>query len=297
MLSMRVSLAATFALCANAVVSAQDGPAQVCPVEVHAAGSEDGAAGGGGIGIEAPSSRSAAAAGGSCRLEASPSLIRDRGQSIIDVRPASESSIAWIPSATHLRLDEVATHSLVKASARVVLIGNGKDTARLLRRCEAWRQGGLSQIRVLDGGLPAWRRAGGALVGNVAQSDRPLLLSERELEEVANESGSVLMFAQLKPSPALVATKARVVQLEGRQASPAHAWARVARAAGERNVAVVFLARAEEADAWRTAARARGLRDPLFFVGDVSRYDAYLAEQASIAAHANKPPPSACERG
>lgn len=247
--------------------------------------------------IPAGADRDSIVSGAGCRIDASALISGKSHAVLVDVRPSSAFSTAWIPGAANLSLEAVSTNVLVKASNTVVLIGNGKDTVRLQQRCTDLHKRGLSQLRVLDGGLPAWLRAGGAVVGNVAAIDQPLLLDGRELHEVLQQPGAVLVFAEGRPTLALAAAGARIVKASAKNALSKAVLGRIPRAMAKETAAVIFLPSSGNPAAWRASARSMGLPDPLFFVGDASRYDAYLQQQARIAASANKPRSSACERG
>jgi len=212
---------------------------------------------------------------------------------LVDVRPSSTVDV-WASGAARLSLGEIPANALIKNASMAVLVGDGKDTAALLRQCEQWQQRGLSQIRVLDGGLPAWYRAGGAVAGSAALLDQALVMDAREINQVIQQGPATLMFVGVRSTPAWQIPAAHLVRVP-QTASPLQALKR-ARAA-KTSALVIVLPTGRNAESWRHAARSLALAEPFFFIGEASRYDAYLREQASIAAHANQAPISACERG
>lgn len=234
----------------------------------------------------------ASSVGRSCSIDASM-LVTASHVVLVDVRLSSTVDV-WIPGAVQLSLGEISTHALIKSASMAVLIGDGKDTAVLLRQCAEWQQRGLSQIRVLDGGLPAWYRAGGAVAGSATILDQVLVLNAREVNRTLRQAPATVMFVGVAPTSAWHTHDAHLVRVP-QAASPLSAL-RYARATRKSTV-VIVLPSSHAAEKWRQAARSLALAEPFFFVGEASRYDAYLREQASIDAHANQTPISTCERG
>lgn len=222
-------------------------------------------------------------------LRAAPSPL------LIDVRVSTAMPSAWIPGAVRLSTTAIESSPLMTGVKIAALIGHGKDTASLVHRCEALHERGLDQIRVLDGGLPAWRRAGGALEGDAAFFDRPLLLEERDVDQVMRYGAPTLLFVGVVPTPAWTQARARVVRASI-QESPRTLLKRIRKQSGDPQMhdAIIVLADSRAIDAWRSEARALGIVEPYFHVGDASRYDAFVREQASIIANAGKVQDSTC---
>lgn len=272
---------------------AQTGMAAV-PADGMCAADADSA---GGISIPASAARREHAPASDCRIDAASLVANAAPRVLVDVRPAKETAIASIPGAVNLGLESLASHLLVKAAAQVVLIGDGRNTPRLLRQCAQLRARGLPQIAVLDGGLPAWRRAGGTVAGDASSLDQPLQLGERDLHEILHQPDAVLVLAQGRPTPALAASGARLVHANAKAGPTKALLDRVPSAVARKTAVVIVLQDGRDANAWRVAVRARGWAEPLFFVGEVSRYDAYLEQQARIAEAARQPKPGTCEQG
>lgn len=226
---------------------------------------------------------------------AAKALLADRSVALIDVRPPALTGIVWIPGAARLSVTQLTGNLLVKSSRTAVLIGNGKDTFALRQQCQKLHEAGLTQIRVLEGGIPAWHHAGGVTVGATGSLDRPLVLEPGEVDQIIHDDKATLLFVGTKPSSAWRASKARLLQASKAEL-PNVILQRVANSK-KGNVTVIVLRGGDDPDRWRNAARALALAEPFFFIGEASRYDAYLEEQASIAANANKPRETACGRG
>jgi rhodanese-related sulfurtransferase len=226
-----------------------------------------------------------------CLADAS-ALVTDKTPVLIDVRTQLASEIVWIPGAAHFSLAQLQSSVLVKASSNVVLIGDGKDTGLLLDKCTDLHKRGLAQIRVLKGGLPAWRRAGGSVAGATQEASRPLRLSARELDAVLHQDDPLILFVDVAPSAAWLASSHQVVRVGG-GASPRSALGKRKHAMKDR-AAVIVLTPGTDSKPWRDSALSLGLNEPMFYLDDASSYDTYLNEQAMIAAEANKPAVSQC---
>ena len=104
-----------------------------------------------------------------------------------------------------------------------------------------------------------------------------------------------LLFVGVVPTPAWTQAHARVVRASS-QESPRTLLKRIRKPSGDPQMhdAIIVLADNKAIDAWRSEARALGIVDPYFHVGDASRYDVFVREQASIIASAGKPLESSC---
>lgn len=83
---------------------------------------------------------------------------------LVDTRSPAQFRVARIPGAWNLPLYTVKTKAFFK-SRRLVLFNEGHDPAPLLGECERLRGLGFGRAQVLEGGLRAWGRAGGDLIG------------------------------------------------------------------------------------------------------------------------------------
>jgi rhodanese-related sulfurtransferase len=266
----------------SGICTAETGPD--APKEIRTAAAADAALG----------ERAAAA---DCRVRAAALIAGSAPRVLVDVRSAKDFAVASIPGSLNLGLGSLASHLAVKTASGVVLVGDGKNTPRLLRQCALLRERGLAHVEVLDGGLPAWHRAGGALAGDASGLDGPLLLSDRELHELLRQPDALLVLTQGRATPALVATGARIIQANTGAGDPREVLSRLPSAIARKTAAVILLPEGKDAAIWRKAARRLGLSDPLFFRGEASRYDAYVDQQARIAEAARQSFSGACSQG
>lgn len=232
-----------------------------------------------------------------CAVSAAALIAGATQYALVDVRSAKDFAVASIPGSMNLRLESLASHLLVKTAARAVLVGDGKNTSRLLRHCERLRERGLAQIEVLDGGIPAWLRAGGKIAGDASALDQPLLLSERDLHELVRLPETSLVVTEGQPTPAMVASGVRIVRADAKDGTSKARINRLLSSIPAKTTAVILLPKGAYPAPWRSAARKLGLSDPLFFVGEASRYDAYLEQQARVAEAARQPLSGACGQG
>lgn len=229
-----------------------------------------------------------------CSIQARDIVSKQSDATLVDVRTSHDYEINWIPGAVQLSLVEVARSNLVAATDQAILIGNGKNDVQLLEYCKAQHRLGLQQVRVLIGGVPAWVDAGGVVAGNATKALEPLLLVPGELHALLVRDHVPLIFAGLDPTGSSGFSNQHLIEVAA-DAPPKKAFARLSRQSAESASYVVFLQTSELVDEWRSAAKSQGLADPLFFIGDLSQYDAYLTLQDSIAKALEESQTSTCE--
>lgn len=223
----------------------------------------------------------------SCEIRAAAAVHAARPGVLVDVRPQAMYSRVWIPGSANLGKGLLASNLLVKSASSVVLVGNGKETPELLRRCKSLHADGMTQVHVLDGGLPAWHRAGGAVAGDTSALDQPLLLDNAELHAWLSQDGAVIVLADNESTPALAATGALVIRAAAKGETTTTLLGRIPKRLSESKHVIVFLAAHGNPSPWRNAARAQGLPDPLFFMGGPSRYENYLKQVAGVVTAAS----------
>lgn len=83
---------------------------------------------------------------------------------LLDVRSASEFETAHIPGSYHVPLDTLGEHcaDICGVDAEVVLVC--QSGARARQAAEKLAAAGMTNMRVLDGGVNAWTSAGGDVV-------------------------------------------------------------------------------------------------------------------------------------
>lgn len=229
-----------------------------------------------------------------CLVAATELLSADARTILVDVRPQRQIARAWVPGAVGIPAVLVGRDPLVKASASAVLMGNGRDTRRLLRLCTTLRADGLRQVRVLDGGVPGWHRAGGRVTGDTASLEAPLQLDDGELHEMLRHREAALLLAGVDAGDAIEASAVRIVERQAVSVSPKAVLKRLDGRLGSSAI-VVMLPSIGGAAAWRDAAISAGMTEPLFYIGDGSRYDKFVKRLASIEEGASRRRDAGCE--
>jgi rhodanese-related sulfurtransferase len=102
------------------------------------------------------------------------------GTILIDVRTKSEFDDNRIDGALNLPLAQIQRKAFINGKS-VVLIGNGKSEQDLYAACADLRKTGYTQVKVLKGGMPAWRSSGQVVTARSGSDIRPPTLSPYEL--------------------------------------------------------------------------------------------------------------------
>ncbi|MBN1903884.1 MAG: rhodanese-like domain-containing protein [Deltaproteobacteria bacterium] len=111
---------------------------------------------------------------------------------LIDVRDKNEFEEYHIPDSINIPLYTIKTKGFLR-DKRLVLINNGFNLKSLKETGEALVSKGYS-IRILQGGLLAWQKAGGNLIGDAAGiKDINLISSEELFSEISKDSGNIVV--------------------------------------------------------------------------------------------------------
>jgi rhodanese-related sulfurtransferase len=94
---------------------------------------------------------------------------QSRQFTLVDVRSREEFERLHIPGSVNIPLYAVKTKTYLK-SAPVVLVNEGFRYTDLQNECRRLMERGF-KVSILDGGLPAWKRKGGKLVGDLFALD------------------------------------------------------------------------------------------------------------------------------
>ena len=86
----------------------------------------------------------------------------------IDVRSPDKHGLVRIPGALQIPLYAVKTKDFLRGRS-VVLVDDGHGSSALEEECGKLRAMGFSDVRILYGGLNAWRQLGGILEGNAGR--------------------------------------------------------------------------------------------------------------------------------
>jgi len=127
-------------------------------------------------------------------------LLAEEPVALLDVRSPAEYETAHIPGAIRVGLDELRSDTATVASLlpdhAVVICRSG---ARAEQACQALAADGRHDVRLLDGGVLAWERAGGQL-----QRGRERWDLERQVRLVAGGLVVAGVAGSLLWAPALV---------------------------------------------------------------------------------------------
>jgi hypothetical protein len=156
---------------------------------------------------------------------------------------------------------------------------------------------GYTNVRIVAGGIDAWRRAGH--LPQLAKTPSRWLTASA-LERRALDAPHALVFdAAADPALHRLGDGSHVARGDE---MPADTAARIARALERRGVVpgvdpiVVVLADRGAAPAWRDAWNATRYPDPEFHVGTDADFRRDVAAAARIAAERDKPLPGPCDR-
>ena len=96
---------------------------------------------------------------------------------LVDVRSSEDFERLHIPGSVNIPLYALKTKTYLK-SALVVLVNEGFRYGELENECRRLAERGF-QMSILDGGLPAWQRKGGQLVGDLFALDEMKTVSSQ----------------------------------------------------------------------------------------------------------------------
>ncbi len=105
----------------------------------------------------------------------------------VDVRSAKDFAWAFIPGSLNLPLAAIKTRPELQAD-KFVIVDDGIADAPLLEAAQSLRKQGFSHAAVLEGGIRAWKLAGGRLESRGSATFQAALVSAWRLPQVAQES-------------------------------------------------------------------------------------------------------------
>ncbi len=105
-----------------------------------------------------------------------------KGIALIDIRSAEDYERLRIPGSMNIPLHFIKTKTYLK-STTIVLVHKGFGYSRMIAECRRLKTLGF-ETSILDGGLPAWHRKGGRLVGDLlALSEMKAITPQKFLPE------------------------------------------------------------------------------------------------------------------
>lgn len=118
-------------------------------------------------------------------------LKKGRKITLVDVRSAADFERLKIPGSINVPLFAVKTKPFLKSNP-LVLVNEGYGYSPLEMECRRLKKAGY-KVSILDGGLPAWRRADGALLGDLfALQDMKRVSSQTFFKEKDYDNGLVV---------------------------------------------------------------------------------------------------------
>lgn len=103
-----------------------------------------------------------------CWLDATTAVSAYGSWAIVDVRSPLTLARSRIPGSLQIAAHAVKRKPFLRDRS-VLLVGDGPADRQLLATCEELREEGFGDVRILNGGLHAWKRAGGKLDGALAE--------------------------------------------------------------------------------------------------------------------------------
>lgn len=124
-------------------------------------------------------------------------LKRNQPLTLVDVRRQQDFDRLHIPGSINIPLYAVKTKTYLKP-VRVVLVNQGFNYAELQAECRRLGERGFS-VSILDGGLPAWKRKGGQLIGDLfALEDMKTVSSRVFFQAKDDESTEVVDISRIR---------------------------------------------------------------------------------------------------
>ena len=222
----------------------------------------------------------------------------------VDVRAAADARAAPVPGALAIPLAELRTKTFLQ-NTPVVLIGSGRDDADLARACGELKRAGFQQVKLLRGGIRAWVGDQRPVLADAAVLQNLDLIGPGEFHRQASGAPWLVLGIDLGPTEGTTVAMATLERIDA-GGDAARALAAISRrqseiarmSANERPNAIVIVT-SDEANATRLRdmVRSGGRGDVLILQGGVAGYQAFLAQQQSIAAAAGKPLVRSCGSG
>ncbi|MFI8616951.1 rhodanese-like domain-containing protein [Acidovorax sp. NPDC077693] len=220
--------------------------------------------------------------------------LKDASLMVLDVREQDAAATSVIGGATPMALSAVADKSYLKPQ-RLLLVGTGVDLRSLTQTCVALRSKGFGDVHVLLGGASTWSKEPQA---SWTSAQHAWLGSGEGLWRIAAVGFSARQLRSL-PQPAAVQLPAGANAFDLRRAMSANAAANPLQRPTQWLVVGADPAAAQALFTDWFASDASGFsaqtgNSVKWLAGGWSAYEAYIAQQKILAAHAGRPLPRNC---
>jgi rhodanese-related sulfurtransferase len=127
-------------------------------------------------------------------------LKRNQKFTLVDVRSEKDFERLHIPGSINIPAYAVKTKTYLK-HAPVVLVNEGFHYAELENECRRLAERGF-KMSILDGGLPAWKRSGGQLVGDLFALDAMKKVSSQVFFRAKDYENTLVLYISSQRSEA-----------------------------------------------------------------------------------------------
>jgi len=214
---------------------------------------------------------------------------------LVDVRSAPERELATLDGALPLTAAQLAGKPFLKDKT-LVLLGNGKAERELYVACSTLKAQGFRDVRVLQGGMPAWLASGRPVLSRNALANEVPHLSAPELWLESHFDANLVLAVPGQARVQAALPQARVIANAGLPAIQS-ALAAQRKATKNRAVAAVVLVVAPEMPAADLLALRSALAPlPLLVYADgADAYARQMKQQQQVwTAQARGPKQPAC---
>lgn len=202
---------------------------------------------------------------------------------LIDVRSRGEFEKFRIPGSINISLFAIKTKAFVK-SRPLVLINKGYHYGPLEKQCKRLRDSGFVSVRILNGGLNAWKQKGAPIVGNTfAQHGLNKIPPQIFFEEKNDEDWLVINVSKSK-NPEALHLIPRAIAI-GFADNSEQFLSGIKRAVARRKSnpllsVLIFNESGEQYERIEKVIQASGIRNVFYLKGGLKGYKRFLQQQA-----------------
>ena len=193
---------------------------------------------------------------------------------LVDIRSGEEFGSVGIPGAINLPLHFVKTKPFLK-SRPLVLVHGGYPSRQTEAVCRELSAGGY-RVSILSGGLLAWQRSGGQLIGDLFFLQRYKHISALKFHQEKDRADQVVIDVseRLHPQAKRLFPDATHLPYPQRLTPAA-----VRDAAGRKKVIVMFSDSGGQYDRIEKVIAAAGLENVFYLEGGLAAYRRYLSDR------------------